>query len=482
MSYSTSKPVSVSDLYEMIRSINLNSLENNEHRIILQVSFRDDSQGDARQKNMRRVTTQYNSTCSYLDIMIIDPSTGRLFKLKEILVSNDELEKCRWGISPLGAPNRYGNDPSILLAEIIEGRIDELDTDTSKPLSEVRRISSDAIYSKLFLVSKIICKVFEHEAETAFTNGKTFIEFLIAKKKDNKDITPQDALIAYNEAYPNIHSSYSLIISEPEKKELFKSYQKGTEFLLKELLVIPVKKVSKFVSGDTIASGEKPQYNGYVSVKLKSNQTDGTYGSAIDEKPSKDKSSKVKKSDTTIIYDLDASLKSGKMQTISSITNSEGDEEVLTFNNIHELITEGTRMGGVFTIGCCASQTTISISLKASKLSIRRNTSSNNEEDDYALLCGGGKSENKPLTTKVMSLLDEGVDVDSEFGTNEGIELLKTAIENLDINSDFEAVTPVAVTPVADIIPVAVNPVADSPANEESPLVTKTVMRNTSDK
>jgi len=478
MSY-TQKPVSVSDLYVMIRHIDPNSLgDNDDYKRILKVSFRDDSQSDSRQKNMRRVTTQYNSTCSYFDMNIIDPSTGRPFKLTEILVTDNELEKCRWGISPVGAPNRYGNDPSILLAEIIEGQIDELDTDTSKPLSEVRRISPDAIYSKLFLVSKIICRVFEHEAETAFSNGKTFIEFLIAKKKEIKDITPQDALLAYNEAYPNIHSSYSLIISEPEKKELFKLYQKGTEILLKELLVIPVKKVSKFVSGDTIASGEKPQYNGYVSAKIKSNSTDGTYRNINEEKPSKDKSSKAKKSDTTIIYDLDASLESKKMQIISSITNSDGDEEPLTFNNIHELITEGTRMGGVFTIGCCASQTTISISLKASKLSIRRNTSSNGEDDDFALLCGGGKSEKNPLpvvaTTLDATTLDataeSSIDDDSEFGTDEGIAYLNDAIQNLDINSDF--------APLKDIIPSIEN---DSEiANDSEIVVAKTIIGNTS--
>ena len=284
-------------------------------------------------------------------------------------------------------------------------------------------------------------------------------------------------LASYNEAYPNIHSSYSLIISEPEKKELFKAYQKGTEFLLKELLVIPVKKVSKFVSGDTISSGEKPQYNGFVSAKLKSNQTDGTYGNITDEKPSKDKSSKAKKSDTTIIYDLDASLesKNKKMQIISSITNSDGDEEPLTFHNIHELITEGTRMGGVFSIGCCASQTTISISLKASKLSIRRNTSSTEEDDDFALLCGSGKSEKNPLpvvNTKVDTAVDSSIDGDSEFGTDEGIAYLNTAIKNLDINSDFGGEK-------TDIIP-SIESSLKIESENSSPVVATTIMGNTS--
>jgi hypothetical protein len=356
----------ISNMYNLLKEIDINNLEPAQYRGILRNSFKNDGNSKKYNKNVN----VFNAQITYLNHGIVNPHTGQIMNVF-FKSSKNEYELCRSGAKHLedspefaelrkrdpDATCRYPStgDVSIDLSEFVEGKAEQISTSIDIPYEETRTISADAKISLLYKSVEIVCRVFENECKIAIENGDEFVRFLVAEKKKNAAITAQEALNLYNEANPDIINNHLIIISDTDKKEL-KGYQKdgGLEILLHEILVVPSKEIHVCVKPNNLTkkNGEEvPKRMRSFKLKLPHNK-DGVM--------------------TIPIFDLNKSDSIGKLTQLDHAPSIDGiNEEPLNASNIARVLVPGTKIDGKFYMVFSITKSGLSAALKADSIGLR---------------------------------------------------------------------------------------------------------------
>ena len=370
----------ISNMYNLLKEIDITNLDPNQYRGILRNSFKNDGNSKKYNKNVN----VFNTQITYLNHGIINHHTGQIMNVF-FKSSKNEYELCRSGAKHLedspefaelkkrdpDASCRYPStgDVSIDLSEFVEGKAEQISASIDIPYEDTRTISADAKTSLLYKSVEIVCRVFENECKIAISNGDEFVKFLVAEKRKNAAITAQDALNLYNEAYPNILSNHLIIISDSDKKEL-KGYQKdgGLEILLHEILVVPSKEIHVCVKPNNLTkkNGEEiPKRMRSFKLKIPHNK-DGVM--------------------TIPIFDLNKSDSIGKLTQLEYAPSFDGiNEEPLNASNIARVLVPSTKIDGKFYMVFSITKSGLSAALKADSIGLRfpdSNKVSTSEEFD----------------------------------------------------------------------------------------------------